>query len=128
MRQKVTKKPFLVPKTTEKVGTTAAINNINMWYNYKTIRYTYEPSDKEIVFKFELPGKAKEDVKVYCKNKTINVKVKDKDSFNIDLEEHSYDYDDDGYDINNTSANMLNGLLTVKVPKKQENQKLIEVT
>lgn len=128
MRQKVTKKPFLLPKTTEKVGTPSAINNITMWYNYKTVRYTYEPSDKEITFKFELPGKAKEDVKVYCKNKLINIKVKDKDSFNVDLDEHCHYYDNEDYDVNSTTANMLNGLLTVKIPKKQENQKLIEVT
>jgi HSP20 family molecular chaperone IbpA len=128
MRQNNTKTVFLLPKTTEKVGTAAAIKNISMWYNYKTVRYTYEPSDKEIVFNFELPGKAKEDVKVFCKNSLINIKVKDKDNFNIDLDEHSHSYDSDEYDVNKITAKMLNGMLTVKVPKKEENQRVIEIS
>lgn len=128
MRQSVTKSVFLLPKTTEKVGTAAAIKNVTMWYNHKTIRYTYEPSDKEIVFNFELPGKAKEDIKVFCKNNALNIKVKNKDNFNIDLDEYSDYYNDEEYDFNNTKAKMLNGMLTVSIPKKQEEQKLIEVT
>jgi len=119
---------FLLPKTTEKVGTKAARRNINMWYNHKTIRYTYEPSDQEIIFNLELPGKAKEDVKVFCKNNTLNVKVKDKETFYIDLDEYSHFYNDEEYDFSQTKAKMLNGMLTVNIPKKQEEQKLIEVT
>ena len=128
MTQNNTKTVFLLPKTTKKVGTTAAIKNVTMWYNHKTIRYTYEPSDKEIVFNFELPGKAKEDVKVFCKNNALNIKVKNKDTFNIDLDEYSHYYNDEEYDFNNTKAKMLNGMLTVNIPKKQEEQRLIEIS
>jgi len=129
MTQNNTKTIFLLPKTTEKVGTVDAIKNITMWYNHKTIRYTYEPSDKEIVFNFELPGKAKEDVKVFCKNNSLNIKVKDKDTFNIDLDDYSRYYNDnEEYDFNNIKAKMLNGMLTVNIHKKQEEQKLIEIS
>ena len=128
MRQSDSKTVFLLPKTTEKLGTATAIKNVTMWYNHKTIRYTYEPSDKEIVFNFELPGKAKEDVKVFCKNNALNIKVKDKDTFNIDLDEYSHYYNDEEYDFNNTKAKMLNGMLTVNIPKKQEEQRLIEIS
>ncbi len=82
MRQSDSKKVFLIPKITEKLGTAAAVKNITMWYNHKTIRYTYEPSDKGIIFNFELPGKAKQDVKVFRKNNSLNIKVKNKDTFN----------------------------------------------
>jgi len=128
MRQSDSKKVFLIPKITEKLGTAAAVKNITMWYNHKTIRYTYEPSDKGIVFNFELPGKAKQDVKVFHKNNSLNIKVKNKDTFNIDLDEYSHYYSEEKYDFNKTKAKMLNGMLTVNIPKKQEQQQLIEIT
>jgi len=128
MRQSDSKKVFLIPKITEKLGTAAAVKNITMWYNHKTIRYTYEPSDKGIIFNFELPGKAKQDVKVFHKNNSLNIKVKNKDTFNIDLDEYSHYYSEEKYDFNKTKAKMLNGMLTVNIPKKQEQQQLIEIT
>ncbi len=128
MRQSDSKKVFLIPKITEKLGTAAAVKNITMWYNHKTIRYTYEPSDKGIIFNFELPGKAKQDVKVFRKNNSLNIKVKNKDTFNIDLDEYSHYYSEEKYDFNKTKAKMLNGMLTVNIPKKQEQQQLIEIT
>lgn len=128
MRQSDSKKIFLIPKITEKLGTAAAVKNITMWYNHKTIRYTYEPSDKGIIFNFELPGKAKQDVKVFHKNNSLNIKVKNKDTFNIDLDEYSHYYSEEKYDFNKTKAKMLNGMLTVNIPKKQEQQQLIEIT
>ena len=128
MRQSDSKKVFLIPKITKKLGTADAVKNITMWYNHKTIRYTYEPSDKEIIFNFELPGKAKQDVKVFCKNNSLNIKVKNKDTFNIDLDEYSHYYSEEKYDFNKTKAKMLNGMLTVNIPKKQEQQQLIEIT
>ena len=128
MRQSDSKKVFLIPKITKKLGTAAAVKNITMWYNHKTIRYTYEPSDKGIIFNFELPGKAKQDVKVFHKNNSLNIKVKNKDTFNIDLDEYSHYYSEEKYDFNKTKAKMLNGMLTVNIPKKQEQQQLIEIT
>ena len=128
MRQSDSKKVFLIPKITEKLGTAAAVKNITMWYNHKTIRYTYEPSDKGIIFNFELPGKAKQDVKVFHKNNSLNIKVKNKDTFNIDLDEYSHYYSEEKYDFNKTKAKMLNGMLTVNIPKKQAQQQLIEIT
>tara|TARA_B100001094_G_C18173612_1_gene796586 strand:+ start:2043 stop:2429 length:387 start_codon:yes stop_codon:yes gene_type:complete len=128
MRQSDSKKVFLIPKITKKLGTAAAVKNITMWYNHKTIRYTYEPSDKGIIFNFELPGKAKQDVKVFRKNNSLNIKVKNKDTFNIDLDEYSHYYSEEKYDFNKTKAKMLNGMLTVNIPKKQEQQQLIEIT
>jgi HSP20 family molecular chaperone IbpA len=128
MRQSDSKKVFLIPKITKKLGTATAVKNITMWYNHKTIRYTYEPSDKGIIFNFELPGKAKQDVKVFRKNNSLNIKVKNKDTFNIDLDEYSHYYSEEKYDFNKTKAKMLNGMLTVNIPKKQEQQQLIEIT
>jgi len=129
MRQKSSLKPFLLPKTTEKIGTPYAIKNITMWYNNQTIRYTYKPSDKEIVFNFELPGKSKEDVKVYFNENLLNVKVKEKDTFYIDLEQYSsYLKGHQDYDVSSTKAKMEHGMLSVNIPRKKQEQKLIEIT
>ena len=98
-----------------------------MWYNHQTIRYTYEPSQKEVIFNFELPGKSKDDVKVFSKSNAISVKVDNKDSFNINLEDY-YELLDNKYDYNNIKAEMNHGLLKINIPKKYEKQKVIEIT
>ena len=127
MRHKNPRKIFLLPKTTEKVGTRNAKRNITMWYNHQTLRYTYEPSQKEVIFNFELPGKSKDDVKVFSKSNAISVKVDNKDSFNINLEDY-YELLDNKYDYNNIKAEMNHGLLKINIPKKYEKLKVIEIT
>ena len=130
MSQTDTKNVFLLPKTVKKVGTKNALSVINMWYNHKTIRYSYEPSDKELILSFELPGKSKEDVKImaYESKNSINVKVANKDSFEVDLDDYSYYNNGENYSLSEMKAKMEHGLLTVTVPKKAEKHKLIEIS
>lgn len=94
-----------------------------MWHNTKTIRYSYEPNEKELVLKFELAGKTKENVKVFNKHNAVNVKVDNKETYSVDLD-HPY-YDHIEYDTSNMTATMQHGLLTVRVPRK--NDKLYEI-
>ena len=130
MTQTRRRKVFLLPQNVQKVGTQNAKRNVNMWYNHKTIRYTYEPSAKELVLKFELPGTPKEDVKVFtCEDKkVINVKIKEKDNFNVDLEDYPDYYEGSKYDLSYMKAKMEHGLLRLHIPKKVHKQKSIEVT
>lgn len=92
---------------------------------YKTLRYTYQNTDNALLFNFELAGKAKEDVKIYNQNNRINIKVNDKDTYAVDFDDYLYDQND--YDFEEVTANMKNGLLTVKLPKKKERLRQIEI-
>ena len=96
MSQTKRRKLFLLPKNVQKVGTQNAKRNVNMWYNHKTIRYTYEPNAKELVLKFELPGTPKEDVKVFtCEaKKVINVKIKERDKWLYEILVNTTMHDD----------------------------------
>lgn len=91
----------------------------NMWYTTnKNLRYSYQVKDNELVFKFELAGKSKEDVKVYNDKGSLSIKVDNKDYYVVD----SKFYDLDDFDFSASTATMKNGLLTVKVPVKEESK------
>lgn len=105
-----------------KLGTDLASSNAPMYY--KTLRYSYDTTDKELLFKFELAGKSKENVKVFNKDNSINIKVDDKDTYYVDLERF---YESGEYDLEETKANLKNGLLTISIPKKKIRQREIEI-
>lgn len=96
-----------------------------MWYNTKTIKYSYEPTEKELVLKFELAGKTKDNVKVYRKNDALNIKIDNKDTYAVDLVSQFYDVEE--YSFENTKACMQHGLLTVRIPKRQDKSHEIEI-
>lgn len=99
-----------------------------MWYinNKNTVRYTYQTKDNELVFKFELAGKTKEDVKVYNKNGTLAVKVDGKHYYAADVSDDLH-YEQDEYNFGAAKALMSNGLLTVRVPRTQDESYEIKV-
>jgi len=91
----------------------------NMWYaNNKDVRYTYQVKENELVIKFELAGKSKEDVKVYVDKGVLGIKVNNKYYYGIDNK--FYDLND--FDFSASTATMKNGLLMVKVPVKEESK------
>lgn len=98
-------------------------SNTTMYY--KTLKYSYNNTDNELVFKFELAGKSKENVKVYNQKNKINIKVDDKDTYQVDFDEYLYDTED--YNFDEIKATMNNGLLSVSLPKKKERYKQIEI-
>jgi len=92
---------------------------------YKTLKYTYSDTDNELVLNFELAGKSKENVKIFTSNKALNIKVDDKQTFAVDFEDYLYDVND--YDFESVTAKMNNGLLSVKLPKKKERLRTIQI-
>jgi len=105
-----------------KIGTNLASDNAPMWQ--KTLRYSHDISDKELVFKFELAGKTKENIKIFNENKTLIIKIEEKDSYKVDLD---FFESVDDYDLERIKATMKNGLLTIKVPKLEHLKQEIEI-
>jgi len=110
------------PMTVKYVGTVLATDRESM-YN-KTIRYSYESTDKELVLKFELAGKSKDDVKIKYSNNAFNIKIDNKDTYAVYFDKYA---DIENYNIDETKANMKNGMLSVFIPKKKERECDIKV-
>jgi len=108
--------------TVKYVGTVLATDRESM-YN-KTIRYSYESTDKELVLKFELAGKSKDDVKIKYSNNAFNIKIDNKDTYAVYFDKYA---DIENYNIDETKANMKNGMLSVFIPKKKERECDIKV-
>jgi HSP20 family molecular chaperone IbpA len=104
------------------IGTVLATDKESM-YN-KTIRYSYETTDKGLVLSFELAGKTKDDVKIKYANTGLNIKIDNKDTYAVYFDKYA---DVDNYNVNETKASMKNGLLTVTIPKKKEREYDIQV-
>ena len=104
------------------IGTILATDKESM-YN-KTIRYSYETTDKGLVLSFELAGKTKDDVKIKYANTGLNIKIDNKDTYAVYFDKYA---DVDNYNVNETKASMKNGLLTVTIPKKKEREYDIQV-
>jgi HSP20 family molecular chaperone IbpA len=86
--------------------------------NKNTVRYTYEPTEKELVLKFELAGKTKDNIKLSRKQDSLNLTVDSKNTYHIDLTSDYYDLDE--YSFENIEASMKHGLLTVTIPRMNE--------
>lgn len=108
--------------TVKFVGTILAIDKIPM-YN-RTIRYSYETTDKALIISFELAGKSKENIKIKYINNGLNIKIDDKDSYVVYFDKYA---DVQNYNINEIKAIMKNGLLSITLPKKKEPEYDIQV-
>lgn len=104
------------------VGTILATDKESM-YN-KTIRYSYETTEKGLLLSFELAGKTKDDVKIKYLNSGLNIKIDNKDTYAVYFDKYA---DVENYNIFETKAAMKNGLLTVTIPKKKERECDIQV-
>jgi len=105
------------PMTIKYVGTLLA-TDLSSMYN-KTIRYSYESTDKELILKFELAGKSKDDVKIKYSKNTFNIKINEKDTYAVYFDKYE---DIENYNVDETKASMKNGLLSVYIPKKKERE------
>lgn len=80
-------------------------------------------NENEYIASIELPGIKKEKIKVEYKNETLNIYVSNneenilekKDTTGIDLRSVAIP----GVDYKNAEASYLEGLLTIKLPKKE---------
>ena len=72
---------------------------------YNRLTYKYQVKEDGLVFNVELPGKSKEDVKIYNEDYILRNK----------------------YDFDNVKAKMKNGLLTITVPQIKKTEKQIQI-
>lgn len=90
---------------------------------YNRLYYKYNVNDQGINYHIELPGKSKEDVKVFREEEAIVIKIEDK-KYIITYEDFAYS---SSYDFDTVKAKMKNGLLTITIPKIKKEQKQIEI-
>jgi HSP20 family molecular chaperone IbpA len=101
-----------------------------MWYT-NHIKYTFETNSDSIIYRIELPGKSKEDIKIYNRNNEIELDIKDHGEFIIDASSDNYSrptyYNIENFDLSKAKAKMAHGLLTITIPKKTGPEKRIEI-
>ena len=101
-----------------------------MWYT-NHIKYTFETNNDSIIYRIELPGKSKDDIKIYNRNNELELDIKDHGEFIIDVSSDNYSrptyYKIENFDLSKTKAKMVHGLLTVTIPKKTGPEKRIEI-
>jgi len=90
---------------------------------YNKLTYKYQVKEDSLVFNVELPGKSKEDVKIYNEDYYINI--------NVEENKYIINYEDyilrNKYDFDNVKAKMKNGLLTITVPQIKKTEKQIQI-
>jgi len=101
-----------------------------MWYT-NHIKYTFETNNDSIVYRVELPGKSKEDVKIFNRHNEIELDIKNHGEFVIDVstDDHSKGthHKIENFDLSKIRAKMMHGLLTLTIPKKTGPEKQIEI-
>jgi HSP20 family molecular chaperone IbpA len=90
---------------------------------YNRLTYKYQVKEDGLVFNVELPGKSKEDVKIYNEDYYIGIHV-DENRYRISYEDYILR---NKYDFDNVKAKMKNGLLTITVPQIKKTEKQIQI-
>ena len=90
---------------------------------YNRLTYKYQVKEDGLVFNVELPGKSKEDVKIYNEDYYIGINVEE-NRYRISYEDYVLRKK---YDFDNVKAKMKNGLLTITVPQIKKIEKQIEI-
>lgn len=100
----------------------------------KNIAYTVSTDNdaKNLVYEFNLAGKAREDVRVSLKNKQIHLFVNNANYVVDPQHDNWYIYEqfvqnDNPLNFGQIKASMKNGLLTVKIPLAVEEEKPISI-
>jgi len=90
---------------------------------YNRLTYKYQVKEDGLVFNVELPGKSKEDVKIYNEDYYIGINVEE-NRYRISYEDYILR---NKYDFDNVKAKMRNGLLTITVPQIKKVERKIEI-
>jgi HSP20 family molecular chaperone IbpA len=90
---------------------------------YNRLTYKYQVKEDHLVFNVELPGKSKEDVKIYNEDYYIGINVEE-NRYRISYEDYILR---NKYDFDNVKAKMKNGLLTITVPQIKKTEKQIQI-
>lgn len=92
----------------------------------KTLRYNTELENENLVFKIQIPGKGKEDIKLATEDDVLKITVSENENYLIDVSRYwtsAYC----NYDTEALKASMKHGLLTVVVPKVKNRSKLVNI-
>lgn len=95
-------------------------------FNSKTIRYTSESTETDLVFNVQLPGERKENVDLVVENDRLVIKLKNKESYNLYY--YFTDYDERTHDLDGVTASMEHGLLTVKIPLHKKVKRQVRIS
>lgn len=106
------------------------MSNLVRWLNYDPLwtwigtrtypTNTYVEREKDYLIEVELPRFNKKDVKVNVENDTVVVQAEKKDNQYTSSFYQSYYFDN--VDVDNISAELKDGVLSVVLPKKQVNK------
>ena len=105
----------------------------------KLSHYNIEEDDKQYVIEMDMPGVKKEDLEIGIKENILSISAKRKKAVKaengeakeevIARYEQSFNISTKGIDVENIEANLVNGVLIVTLPKKEElkHEKKIEI-
>lgn len=97
-------------------------------YTHNKIAQRSRENEKELLLFWDMPGVKKEDLKIEIENNKLFISSK---RYDIDTKtEYMLNIDEKKYDLSSLSAALLDGVLELKINKKNENnheRKIIEI-
>ena len=108
------------------------VGNYNHFRDYepRVSEYRIEEDDKHYVIEMDMPGVKKEDLEIGIKENILSISAKRKKAVKaengeakeevIARYEQSFNISTKGIDVENIEANLVNGVLIVTLPKKEE--------
>ena len=108
------------------------VGNYNHFRDYepRVSEYRIEEDEKHYIIEMDMPGVKKEDLEIGIKENILSISAKRKKTVKaengeakeevIARYEQSFNISTKGIDIENIEANLVNGVLIVTLPKKEE--------
>ena len=108
------------------------VGNYNHFRDYepRVSEYRIEEDDKHYIIEMDMPGVKKEDLEIGIKENILSISAKRKKAVKaengeakeevIARYEQSFNISTKGIDVENIEANLVNGVLIVTLPKKEE--------
>ncbi|WP_297297354.1 Hsp20/alpha crystallin family protein [uncultured Brachyspira sp.] len=108
------------------------VGNYNHFRDYepRVSEYRIEEDEKHYIIEMDMPGVKKEDLEIGIKENILSISAKRKKAVKaengeakeevIARYEQSFNISTKGIDVENIEANLVNGVLIVTLPKKEE--------
>ncbi|MEI0476697.1 Hsp20/alpha crystallin family protein [Brachyspira pulli] len=108
------------------------VGNYNHFRDYepRVSEYRIEEDEKHYIIEMDMPGVKKEDLEIGIKENILSISAKRKKTVKaengeakeevIARYEQSFNISTKGIDVENIEANLVNGVLIVTLPKKEE--------
>ncbi|MEI0487877.1 Hsp20/alpha crystallin family protein [Brachyspira pulli] len=109
-----------------------SVGNYNHFRDYepRVSEYRIEEDEKHYIIEMDMPGVKKEDLEIGIKENILSISAKRKKTVKaengeakeevIARYEQSFNISTKGIDVENIEANLVNGVLIVTLPKKEE--------